>query len=427
MTERLLQYIWQFQYFNKKELRTTAGEDLMIIHPGQFNNHQGPDFQEGRIRIGYNLWAGNIELHIHASDWHRHLHDSDPNYENVILHVVWNDDDETAFHKFPTLQLADRVPKLLLQQYDSWMKSDYFIPCAPYVEVAEEIIWIVWKERLLIERLQRKSDQVLTLLERNNFHWEEMLWWMIARNFGLYVNADAFEEMAISIPYNLLSKHRNQIHQLEAMIFGQAGLLEGDFEEKYPLMLKKEYVFLQTKYDLVKTHCPVHFLRMRPACFPTIRLAQLAMLIHTTTNLFSSIINAENASELKVILNVTANDYWHYHFTFDESTVYHPKTMGAQMINNIIVNSVIPILFTYGEYRKEERYKQKAIEWISRMPSENNSVTTKFRKLGIGHKNASDSQALIELKSQYCDFRRCLDCAIGNALLSANLKVRSEK
>jgi len=417
MTERLLQYIWQFQYFNKNDLITTAGEELLIIHPGIYNIHQGPDFNESRIRIGENIWVGNIELHVDASDWHRHQHSNDKNYRNVILHVVWKNDDVDPEHNIPTLTLEDRVPKILLQQYFSWMKENYFIPCESSAGNAGDLVWTGWKERLMIERLERKSRYVLELLKKNNFHWEETLWWMISRNFGLYVNADAFAEMASSIPYNLISKHRIQIHQLESLMFGQAGLLDAEFAEKYPSMLKKEYLFLQRKYNLEKIHAPVHFLRMRPACFPTIRLAQLAMLFHSTGNMFSAILHMETIIKVKMMLNITANDYWHYHFRFGEATVYQPKTLGGEMINNILMNTVATILFTYGKYHIEPAYQQKAVEWMSQLPAEKNSVMTKFRSIGVTSRNASDSQSLIELKSQYCDHKRCLDCAIANAVL----------
>lgn len=419
MTERLLQYIWQFQYFNKNELTTTDGDQLTVIHPGQYNHHQGPDFLDGRIKVKENVWAGSIELHINTSDWHRHSHSDDPNYDNVILHVVWNHDDASGDYRMPALLLGDRIPKLLLQQYQSWLKNDGFIACSGHIHRVKEIIWTSWKDRMLAERLQRKSGQILLLLQKNNFHWEETLWWLLARNFGLHVNADAFQEMAESIPYNLLSKHSNQIHQLEAMLFGQAGLLNGVHQDKYPLMLQKEFKFLQNKYLLREINMPVHFLRMRPACFPTVRLAQLAMLIHMRSQVFSSIINCQRISDIKSLLNVTANDYWHYHFTFEETTVYMPKTAGMGMTNNIIVNTVVPILFAYGEYKNEDRFKQKAVDWIRCLPPEKNAVIEKFRKLEITNKNAGESQALLELKTQYCDQRRCLDCAVGGAILKA--------
>jgi hypothetical protein len=417
MTERLLQFIWQFQYYNKNELSTTSGEAVSIIFQGQFNHHQGPDFLEARIRLGKNTWVGSIELHINASDWHKHLHGNDPNYENVILHVVWKEDNELNDLRMPTLILGDRIPKLLIQQYESWLNSDYFIPCSAYLQFADDLVWTNWKERLLMERLKRKSKVILQHLEANQFHWEETLWWMISRNFGLVVNAEVFGEMADSVPYNILLKLGNQLHQQEALIFGQAGLLEGGFNDEYPLMLKKEYEFLRSKYRLEGTHIPVHYLRMRPACFPTIRLAQLAKLVYDSPQLFAAIIGYDDPGKIKQLLNVTAGEYWDSHFIFDEATSHHPKKLGAQMINNIIVNTVVPILYTYGEYRKEEKYSEKATDWISSLSPEKNSMTTKFKKYGVNAENAGESQALIELKTQYCDHRKCLDCSVGNAIL----------
>jgi len=383
MTERLFQYIWQFQYYNKHDLVTMSGEELVIIHPGTFNTNQGPDFTGGRIKLDGNMWIGNIELHVNASDWGRHQHGNDKNYNNVILHVVWNNDKYYDGQHIPTVVLADRVPKVLLQQYYSGMEADRFVPCETSAANAGELVWISWKERLIYERLERKSEIVFSLLSETNAHWEETLWWMLARNFGLSVNAEAFEEIAASIPYNLLSKHRTQIHQLEAMLFGQAGLLEDEFEDKYAVMLKKEYSFLRKKYNLCRIHMPVHFLRMRPACFPTVRLAQLAMLIHLSSNMFSWLINESSMAEVKKMLGVTANDYWHYHFRFGETTGYKPKTLGAEMMNSIMMNTVVPMIFAYGKYHNEPAFQHKAVEWIAKLPAENNGIISKFRGMGI--------------------------------------------
>ncbi|MBL7697581.1 MAG: DUF2851 family protein [Chitinophagaceae bacterium] len=421
MTERLLQYIWQFQYYNRNELVTTTGERLAVVHPGTFNRHQGPDFSEGKILMDDHLWVGNIELHLLTSDWQRHGHDSDDNYNNVILHVVWEDDEEERMRKFPTLELNSRVPKVLLEQYEIWMSGDHFIPCQASAALVGKLIWTGWKERMVVERLERKAQQVMMLAKRNNYHWEEVFWWMIAKNFGLYVNADAFEEMAFSIPHNLLSKHRLQIHQLEAMMFGQSRLLEKDFVESYPVMLKKEYAFLQSKYHLQQIHLPMHFLRMRPACFPTVRIAQLAMLVHMSGNIFSDVLSADSMKSLRNLLSITANDYWHYHFRFDEEVAWQPKTLGAGMISNILMNTVSVMLYAYGTHHKELLLQQRAIDWIGQLPAESNSVIAKFREMELPVKTAFDSQALIELKSQYCDRKRCLDCAIGSAVLSNRL------
>jgi hypothetical protein len=416
MTERLLQFIWQFQYFNKNELTTSAGEILQIIHTGQYNNNQGPDFLNAKIKIGNTVWAGNIELHLKTSDWEKHNHDADDNYNNVILHVVW-ENDRQQHNSIPIFELKERVSKILLQRYEELMNSAKFIACEKTIHSVRDIIWKNWKERLLAERLIRKGKTVEIYLQQSNYHWEETFWWMLARNFGIKVNADAFEEVAKTIPVTILAKHKNQIHQLEALLLGQANLLQTDFSEEYPKMLQKEYKFLKKKYNLKQCHSSVFFLRMRPGNFPTVRLAQLAMLVNKSAHLFSKIKEAESVKEIKEWFDVTANDYWHYHYRFDETSSFKKKKLGKSMTNNIIINTVAPVLFSYGNYHSEEKYKQKVLQWLEDISAENNSIIKGFMNLTIENKNAFDSQALIELKNEYCNKKRCLDCAVGNAIL----------
>lgn len=419
MTERLLQFIWQFQYFNKGELQTTSGESVRILFPGLLNANQGPDFSDAKIKIGNATWAGHVELHLKTSDWNRHGHQLDRNYHNVILHVVWEEDSkETASH-VPVLQLKERVSKILLQQYEELMNSKGFIPCEKSIAGVKPIIIQSWKERLIVERLTRKSEIVKSFLKQNNNHWEETFWWLLARNFGIRINADAFEEMARSISVNILAKHKNQIHQLEALLLGQAGLLNKNFIDDYPAMLKKEYQFLKKKYNLQYIHQPVHFLRMRPGNFPTIRLAQLAMLVKDSSHLFSKIKEASKVEEIRNRLHVTANDYWHYHYRFEEASDYKKKNLGTAMADNILINTVCLVLFVYGLIQDEQKYRDKAVRWLEAIAAENNSITKGFQQRGLINKNACDSQAMIELKNEYCNQKRCLGCAIGNAILKS--------
>jgi len=415
MTERLLQFIWQFQYFNKNELAATSDEVVQVISPGHFNTNQGPDFSDAKIKIGKTTWAGTVELHIKTSDWKKHKHEDDKNYTNVILHVVWEDDKRQ--NAIPVLELKSRISKILLQRYEDLMNSSSFIPCEKMIGTVRDITWKSWKTRLLAERLLRKARIVETYLEQNNYHWEETFWWLLARNFGMKVNADAFEAVARSVPINELAKQKNQIHQLEALLMGQAGLLQGKFKDDYPQLLQKEYKFQQSKGKIKPIKTPMLFLRMRPGNFPTIRLAQLAMLVHGSAHLFSRIKEAGSVKEVKKWFDVTANDYWHYHYRFDETSSFKKKNIGAAMIDNIIINTVSPVLFAYGNYHDENKYKDKALKWLEETSAEKNSITKGFQKLNIENKNAFDSQALIELKNEYCGKKRCLDCSVGNYLL----------
>lgn len=416
MTERLLQYIWQFQYYNRNDLQTYEGEQLQIIHPGSFNTNQGPDFTDAKIKIDDTTWAGSIEIHINTSDWKNHKHSGDKNYKNVILHVVWQHDTNLNL-PCSTLILQDKVPKLLLSKYDELMNADNFIACEKHIHQINSLTWQSWKERLLVERLEKRTQDILELLQKSNNHWEEIFWWLLARNFGIKLNSIAFERIAQSIPINILAKHKDQIHQLEALLFGQAGLLDEIFSEDYPILLQKEYSFLKKKYNLQKIEGSLIFLRMRPSNFPTVRLAQLAMLVHGSLHLFSKIKESKDVKSIKQLLEVTANDYWHYHYVFDETSAFKKKNLGEQMIENILINTVVPILFAYGHHYQEVMYKDKALQWLEDIKAEKNSISKGFEALQVENKTAFDSQALIQLKNEYCNKKRCLDCSVGNKLL----------
>lgn len=415
MTEKLLQYIWQFQHFSQSSLQTTSGDNLLIISPGKLNRDQGPDFLNAQVRIESTLFAGSIELHIKTSQWIEHGHESDPNYKNVILHVVF-ENDLADFH-LPVLELQPRISNLLLDRYVYLMSGTSFIPCGNAIAGVKEITWLSWKERLLAERLTRRSEFVFKLLQQNNNHWEESFWWMLARNFGVKVNADLFEQLARSISVNLLAKHKHQVIQVESLLFGQAGLLNRKFEEDYPQLLQREFRFLRKKYELKPVHMPVHFLRMRPGNFPTVRLAQLAALVCQSSHLFSRVLETDRLQELRNLFEATANDYWHYHYRFDETSVFMKKQIGKDMIDNLVINTVVPMVYAYGLYQGEEKYRLKALCWLEEAERETNAITRGFEKLGIESGNAFDSQALVELKTRYCDEKQCLNCSVGNSIL----------
>jgi Protein of unknown function (DUF2851) len=419
MTEKLLQFIWRFQYFNRAQLQTTTGEPLLVVSPGTLNTHQGPDFLEARVRIGTTLLAGSIELHVKSSQWDQHGHSDDPNYKNVILHVVLENDRKEQ-GTIPVLELRDRISHLLTHRYEMLMQSAGFVPCERTLSTVRPLIWASLKDRMVAERLTRKTEQVFGFLNQNNFHWEETFWWMLARNFGIKVNTDAFQAIAQSIPVNLLAKHKNSIHQLEALLLGQAGLLNKTFEGQYPKLLQREYRFLSVKYGLKPVGIPVHFLRMRPGNFPTVRLAQLAMLVYTSSHLFSRVLETNTIQEVFHMFQVTANDYWHYHYIPDEPSGFKVKQLGKEMASNIIINTLAPCLFAYGLYHKEEKYKAKALHWLEQLEAEMNQITRTFKSLGVDLRSAFDSQALLELKKSYCDERHCLKCAIGASLLKTD-------
>lgn len=418
-----MQFIWQFQYFNKNELCTQNGEPLFILAAGQYNVNQGPDFTDARVIIGNTTWAGTIELHIKTGDWNRHKHHDDRNYNNVILHVVWEDDGAYTGHPsylqqgVAVLELKSRVPKILLQRYEDLMQSAAFIPCQKSIQSVKDITWSSWKESLLAMRLMRKAGVVEEYLKQNNFHWEETFWWLLARNFGMKVNGEAFEAIARSLPLTLLARHKNQLHQLEALLMGQGGLLENNFTEKYPGMIQSEYRFLQRKYNLQPISMPLHLLRMRPGNFPAVRLAELAKLVHESVHLFARIKEAASANAIRHLFDITANDYWHYHYHYDEASSFRKKKIGEAMIDNIIINTVVPVLFAYGNYHNDEKTKWRALECLEQVRPEKNRITHGFRTLNIRAINARDSQALIELRNEFCEKRKCLECALGNAIL----------
>ncbi len=415
MTERLLQYIWQFQHFNSSELRTTTEEPLLILQPGLFNHNQGPDFLDARIRSGDTVWAGHVEIHIRTSDWNRHGHTGDKHYSNVILHVVWEND--LPISDLPVLELNGRVAGWLLSRYEELMAAQSFIPCGSSIGTINPLVVIAFQGRLLAERLERRAAYIRDCLAQNQQHWEETCWWLLAKNFGCRLNEDAFEAVARSLPVRLLARHKGQIHQLEALLFGQAGLLDSNFAEDYPALLRREYEYLQKKYALAPIHHRFHFLRMRPVNFPTVRLAQLAALINRSTGMFSEMMSAESIKELYRILDCEANDYWHYHFRFDEPGNYQPKRLGKSMLDTLIINTAAPLLFAYGLHHDNDSQQARAIHWLEELAAEKNKITSSFRKLGVAARHAADSQGLLELKAHYCDKKKCLDCAIGAALL----------
>ncbi len=423
MNERLLQFIWQFRYFNQSSLHTTDGKPLQIIHPGNLNRDSGPDFSGARIKINDTIWVGNIELHVNASHWHHHKHASDKNYDNIILHVVWLNDEvihDKNHEPIAALEMQTIVSKLTLQRFQHLMQTADTIACAIALPVLNEIAWLSWKERLIAERLYEKATIIMQWLNECTNNWEEVFWISLCRSFGMKVNAVVFEAVAKTITINLLSKHKNQIHQLESLLLGGAGLLDEDFEDAYAIMLQKEYRFLSKKYSLKTVNKQPAFLRMRPSNFPTLRLAQLAMLMHTSSHLFSKIRSAKNVNEIFKWFDITANDFWNYHYTLNDEAAYQLKALGKAFIRHIIINAVVPVLFAYSINKNENIWSDKALNWLMALTPEQNAITNEWKKYNVANGNALESQALIHLRNNYCNKKKCLDCAVGVKLLRGN-------
>lgn len=416
--EEILHHIWKHQYFNRFQMISEKGGEVEVISPGRYNVHQGPDFLEARIRIGGILLIGNVEIHVRASDWVKHAHDNDPNYMNVILHVVWENDHPGILPDIPCFELKNRIPLSVMKKFESLLEQGGNIPCRAQLKSVPEAVWENWKEELLIRRLNNRARQIKSLLLKNNFHWEETFWWLIARGFGYSANAVAFESIAQSIPFATLLRHRSVLVQIEALLLGQAGLLNKRFKDEYPQMLQKEYQFYRKKYNLPQNVTQVHFLRMRPVNFPTVRLSQLSVLFHENINLFQTIKDENDLQKVEKLFLVTANDYWHYHYNLDDTSLFKPKTLGKTMISLLIINAVIPFLYTYGIVNQHQEAIDKSLKWIKKQPAERNSILLQFNEMGVFASNAAESQALIELKTEFCDQLKCLDCAIGKSILN---------
>jgi hypothetical protein len=422
MKEELLHFIWKYQLFNHKFLFTRQGEPLEIIHPGQHNHDSGPDFFNGRVKIGETIWAGNIEIHSKASDWFLHKHDTDPAYKNVILHVVYQDDlqnNDKYPDKIPVLELAQEVRPALFENYNNLMLNNLWIPCEQNVLEVNAITRSAWLERMVIERMETRYDQIIEIASRNKFDWSESFHVFLCRNFGFKVNSDAFQNLAEITPVKLLGKHKNNLMQVEALLFGQAGMLSNKFSDDYSVALKKEYDFLRKKYALTPMN-PAwwKFSKLHPANFPTIRISQYANLIVKSSHLYSKLLEEKNLHNIFDLLDCQASDYWKYHYTFENITTQTgTRKIGKSSVYNLLINTVIPFLFIYGKEKGQTEYINRALNLLEQLPEEKNRILEKFESLGFVNKNASVSQALLHLKKHYCVHKRCLDCSIGVSLI----------
>lgn len=420
--EDLLQFIWKLRLFQTDQLKTVHGDPIHVVQVGEQNNNAGPDFLFSKIRIGTVEWTGSVEIHMRASDWFSHGHHRDPQYHNVILHVVW-DDDEDVYYKdgslIPTFKLANYVSEKLLDQYQRLMEGQRWIPCENQLHQMDAFKIEHWIDRMAIERMEEKSQAILVLLEQFDGDWEKTFIVWLFRSFGFKVNAKAFEALGEQVSTLLVQKYRRDALKIEAMIFGQAGLLNTNFNEEYPLKLQQEYNYLKNAHDLKETHFPLLFSRMRPHNFPTIRLAQLANLLQHDRMHLQEILKIEKLNDFRVLMDqIQVATYWKTHFNFGkQSSLISNHRLSTVSQNIVIINAFIVFTFSYGTYMGLEEFKEKAMYWLEELPAENNNIIDKFEQMGVSCLHAAHSQGLLHIKNRYCDFKQCLSCGIGLELL----------
>ncbi|HUI33721.1 MAG: DUF2851 family protein [Dysgonamonadaceae bacterium] len=423
--EQLLHYIWKYKLYPNPNFVSSEGDEIEIIDAGILNTDAGPDFFNAKIKIEDKVWAGNIEIHKSSSDWKKHNHHSDPAYNSVILHVVEKIDCEIyTYQKRKVPQAVIEIPDNIRIDYAHLLLSDSPIPCSNKLKYVEKAHLNPWLSALLAERLERKINDIYTVLDKFNNSWDETFYVLLSRNFGFGLNANEFERLALSLPYFYIQKHSDNIFQIEALLFGQAGLLEDEsLTDDYYLQLKKEYRFLKKKYTLKNLNGFIFkSLRVRPQGFPQVRIAQLAAVLQQTKRLFSHILEKEDENLLRLFFHINASEYWQTHYTFGKPSKKISKYPGDASINVILINTVVPLLFAYGKKNNIEKYCTRALTILEELKPERNSIITEFRKHNITPKNAADTQALIQLKKEYCDKKKCLYCKIGYQILSGKIK-----
>ena len=422
MQEDFLHYIWKHKKFRFNNLETTTGESIVVTSVGQHNFNSGPDFFNAKIKVGDQLWAGNLEIHIKSSDWFVHSHEQDKAYDNVILHVVWEDDTE-VFRKdntpIPTLQLKDVVDVTMLNNYEKlFAKQNKWINCENDFPSTDDFVLTNWLERLYLERLERKSETINTLLVASKNDWESVFFKMLTKNFGLKVNGESFFSLGQSIDFSIIRKTQSNPHVLEAFLFGQAGLLKQDIENAYYLDLKNEYKFLKQKFGLQNNQVlPLQFFRLRPSNFPTIRLSQLANLYNKHQNLFSKVIELNEVEDFYELFKVSTSDFWETHYTFQKTSKTSIKKLSKSFVDLLLINTILPIKFCYAKQKGVE-IDSEIIKIATAITSEKNNIISAFNNLKKVSKSSLDSQALIQLKTEYCDKNNCLKCAVGNQFLN---------
>lgn len=421
--EALLQYIWQFKLFNTRNLCSSTGEKLEILHTGFKNPNAGPDFLEAQIRIDQTLWVGQVEIHKSAADWYHHKHHLDLSYDNVILHVVYEADRGAAIYRkdasaVPCLVLKPLVNPELFERYAELMAQLEPLPCGRLIHTVDMLHIQSMVTRCAIERLEQKTTSILALLKSLNGDWAESFYRLMAKNFGFKVNALPFEMLAAALPQRWFQKHRKNPKQIEALVFGTAGLLQGKFKDTYPVQLQQEYQYLKVKYQLKPLEPSLwKFARMHPQNFPSLRLAQFSALIVRSYKLFSTLLKAKSLKELNTFFkNLPVSAYWQSHLRFDRVGQAHTQ-IGDTSIQLLTINTLAPCLYAYGTYINKAVYRDRAIALLEDLPAENNHIIRYFKNKNITLQHALDSQGLLQLYTRYCSVKKCLSCSIGLKIL----------
>ena len=417
--ERLLHYVWKYKLYTTSSLVTTDGCSVEVLDTGIQNGDAGPDFFNAKIKIDGTLWVGSVEIHDRASDWLRHHHEVNKAYDNVILHVVGMNDFQpvrTNGEKIPQMILT--VPERVARNIDWLLYREACLPCFDFIKQVDPLHILSWQEALLSERLERKTQDVLRLLETYQEDWNEVFYILLTRSFGFGVNSDAFERLAKSLPFRCIQKQRNSSSQVEAMLFGQAGMLVEKSTDPYYCLLQREYEFLRHKYTLVPLEDFVFKnLRTRPMNFPYMKIAQLAALWTQYDTLFSAILEARSCGEVKKYFRISPSDYWETHYHFQYASPLKEKRIGENALNILLINAVVPLFFAYGLHNKQSEYCERAIRLLESIPPEKNIIISTFCNAGISVRHAGDTQALIQLKREYCEKKKCLYCRIGFQML----------
>ena len=426
MQEAFLHYIWKLHYFNPEGLETTCGLPIEIINNGQHNLHAGPDFSNAYIKIGEIFWAGNVEIHVHSIDWYAHKHQNDNAYNNVILHVVWEDKGKKAVTAekvtLPVLELKPLVNPELIYRFEMMLKSEHTISCAGDFHLVPEIHRNFMLERVLVERLEKKANFVLALLYQNNTDWEETTYQLLMQRMGFKVNDNPFLELAKILPYRILRKHDNLI-QIESLLFGQAGFLDDDLDDEYFKKLKKEYCYLAAKYKFKTKRLNKNqwkFMRLRPVNFPTIRLGQIAALLFQHKKLFDLLTNQNDPLDIVKLFEVKQSDYWLKHYQFGRLLHSGVPVIGKTSRELLLINVVVPLLVARSKYLDKPELASLGFKVLSELKAENNHIIKKWKSIKSDISNAYESQAYMELIESYCKKNQCLQCRIGHSLLGKN-------